>query len=234
MQDTAQPDLKIGQRVRIRRDPTFAGPWPAEPLATVVPWPGELSAIDPAISGGELFRIVHHHSGPRRYWGPQRVYFVEFDEPQFDTDGPAGGGPYRKAEVWKRYIEPVADLEVGSAEPAEPVVLVEGNDVNVFASVRGLLGYVEASDVRDGAYEAFDATGRSIVLAAASDRGPVTYTTGPDAAPEGLRAALIRFGKTTPGARALGPAIDLDSVSLEDLLDALAPKKQRRRRWLRR
>lgn len=38
--------------------------------------------------------------------GKQRAYFIEFDEPQFDTDGPDGGGPYTKAEVWDRYLEP--------------------------------------------------------------------------------------------------------------------------------
>jgi hypothetical protein len=85
--------------VRVRRDPSFAGPWPAEPLGTVVPWPAELTKLDPRIVGGELFRIVDHP------WGKQRAYFIEFDEPQFDTDGPEGGGPYRKASVWERYLE---------------------------------------------------------------------------------------------------------------------------------
>jgi len=108
MQNTADPRLAIGSRVRVRRDPTFAGPWPAEPLGTIIPWPAELAAIDPSIDGGELFRVVDHRSGPQRYWGLQRVYFVEFDEPQFDTDGPEGGGPYRMASVWERYIEPLA------------------------------------------------------------------------------------------------------------------------------
>lgn len=66
-----------------------------------------LSQIDSSISGGELFRVINHHSGPERYWGEQRVYFVEFDEPQFDTDGPEGGGPYGSASVWERYLEPL-------------------------------------------------------------------------------------------------------------------------------
>lgn len=107
MQGTANPRLAIGSRVRVRRDPIFVGPWPAEPLGTIIPWPAELATIDPSIAGGELFRVVDHRSGPKRYWGPQRVYFVEFDEPQFDTDGPEGGGPYRTASVWERYIEPL-------------------------------------------------------------------------------------------------------------------------------
>jgi len=99
--------LAIGARVRVRRDPTFAGPWPTEPVATIIPWPEMLSGIDPNIVGGELFRVIEHQSGPDRYRGEQRVYFVEFDEPQFDTDGPEGGGPYRTASVWERHLEPL-------------------------------------------------------------------------------------------------------------------------------
>jgi hypothetical protein len=106
--DNDEARLAIGTRVRVRRDPTFPGPWPAEPLGTIIPWPAELAAIAPDIKGGELFRMVEHRSGPERYRGPQREYFVEFDEPQFDTDGPEGGGPYRSASVWERYLEPIA------------------------------------------------------------------------------------------------------------------------------
>lgn len=93
--------------MRIRRDQTFPGPWPAEPLATIVAWPAALATIDPSIAGGELYRVIDHQSGPERYRGEQRVYFVEFDDPQYDTDGPAGGGPYTTASVWERYLEPV-------------------------------------------------------------------------------------------------------------------------------
>ena len=102
MTNDDKAELAVGSRVRVRRDPTFPGPWPAEPLGTIVPWPAELAAIDPTITGGELFRTVEHLSGP------QRAYFVEFDEPQFDTDGPDGGGPYRMASVWEGYLEPIA------------------------------------------------------------------------------------------------------------------------------
>ncbi len=38
--------------------------------------------------------------------GPERTYWVAFDEPQRDTDG---GGPYISAQVLERYLEP-ADL----------------------------------------------------------------------------------------------------------------------------
>ena len=84
--------LGSGTRVRIRLDPSFAGPWPAEPVGTIRLWPDD----------GQLFRLVQHS------WGgdeEQRSYWVEFDVPQYDTDGLAGGGPYRKVEVWERYLE---------------------------------------------------------------------------------------------------------------------------------
>jgi hypothetical protein len=91
--------LAIGSRVRVRRDPTFPGPWPAEPLGTIVPRPAELGTIDLTTAGGELFRIVEHLSGPQRH------YLVEFDEPHLDTDGPGGGGPDHMADVWEGDLE---------------------------------------------------------------------------------------------------------------------------------
>ena len=119
MSDDLPTQFEIGMRIRVRRDPTFPGPWPAEPLGTIIPWPADLAAIDPSIAGGELFRIVEHRSGPERYWGTQRVFFVAFDEPQFDTDGPAGGGPYRRASVWERYLEPIAGIWIPDRAPRD-------------------------------------------------------------------------------------------------------------------
>lgn len=91
--------LDIGSRVRVRRAADFAGPWPSEPTGTVVAWP---------TNAPYRFRVVN----PNPRLGPQRAFFVQFDEPQFDTDGPDGGGPYYKAEVWERYLE---RLPAGSA-----------------------------------------------------------------------------------------------------------------------
>jgi hypothetical protein len=112
-------------------------------------------------------------------------------------------------------------------EPAEPVVLDERGDVAVFASIRDLVGYVEATDVRDGIYRAFDASGRPILLAAASDRARVTYTVGPHADPGHLRDILVRFAKRSNVVSTLSPKIELDLASLEALLDALVPRKNR-------
>jgi len=213
MNEPEKPDLTIGQRVRMRRDPSFAGPWPAEPLGTIVPWPTKDS---------ELFVLVDHA------WGQQRAYFVLFDEPQLDADG---DGPYYKAEVWERYIEAIGDEELRSLEPAEPVVLEDGGDVIVFATIKKLIGYVEAIDVRDGIFEVWDATGRRILLAAASDRAPVTYAVGPDSDVEHLREILVRRARHPQIARTLPPAVHLDTVSLPDLLRILVPKERPPRRW---
>jgi hypothetical protein len=38
--------------------------------------------------------------------GPERTYWVEFDEPQRDPDG---DGPYASSQVLERYLEPADD-----------------------------------------------------------------------------------------------------------------------------
>ncbi|MER5752268.1 ferrous iron transport protein A [Streptomyces sp. NPDC002088] len=67
------------------RDPEWDGPWQNEFLGTI----DEMSAPEP----------VEHplaHAGELSYW-------VAFDRPQYDS---AGGGPYRKAQIWDRYLRP--------------------------------------------------------------------------------------------------------------------------------
>ena len=77
------PILRAGQRVRVMSDPLYGpGPWPAEPMGTVVEYPGGLD--------GETWRPIMTTSGPRRF------YWIVFDEPQLDGDG---DGPYAEAEV---------------------------------------------------------------------------------------------------------------------------------------
>jgi hypothetical protein len=75
--------IRYGQRVRVRQDPEHGpGPWPAEPLGVIVSFRG---------------RIVD------TTWGPRRMLWVRFDEPQTDADG---DGPYITAEVLETYLEP--------------------------------------------------------------------------------------------------------------------------------
>lgn len=76
--------LPAGTRVKVVHDSEWAGPWRTEFFGTVdyspePPAPVTLSSARP----GEL------------------VYWVRFDESQYDADG---DGPYRKAQVWDRYL----------------------------------------------------------------------------------------------------------------------------------
>ena len=83
-------DLQFGARVRVLRDPDFGpGPWPDQPSGTVIPSP-ERSASE----------SVETTSGVRR------LYWVVFDEPQFDV---AGNGPYPSSQVLDKYLEIMAD-----------------------------------------------------------------------------------------------------------------------------
>jgi hypothetical protein len=82
-------DLKVGQRVKIRRDEDFEpGPWPDEPTGEV--------RIHPLAADGEVsvptLTVV----------GRRRSYWIAFDVPQFDVDG---DGPYLSSEVLDKYIE---------------------------------------------------------------------------------------------------------------------------------
>jgi hypothetical protein len=73
-----------------------------------------------------------------------------------------------------------------------PFVLVEGLDVSTHPSLDALTGHVEAQDVRDGVYVAFDGEGREVKLAADSDMSGVTAEPG-DPAGDRLRAILIKY-----------------------------------------
>jgi hypothetical protein len=54
-----------------------------------------------------------------------------------------------------------------------PVVLFDGGDMSMYASYSGLNGYIEAVDVDDGVYEAFDSTGLPLDLSTYA--GPKAY-----------------------------------------------------------
>jgi hypothetical protein len=73
-----------------------------------------------------------------------------------------------------------------------PFVLVEGLDVSTHPSLDALTSHVEAQDVRDGVYVAFDAEGREVKLAADSDGNGVTAGPG-NPARERLCAILIKY-----------------------------------------
>ncbi|SHF86547.1 ferrous iron transport protein A [Streptoalloteichus hindustanus] len=78
--------LPPGTRVLVVQDPEWDGPWAEEFLGVVdrtgVPEP-----------------VRHRLAQPNEF-----AYWVAFDEPQRDADG---DGPYRKAQIWGRYLKPV-------------------------------------------------------------------------------------------------------------------------------
>jgi hypothetical protein len=78
---------QVGSRVQVMRDPEFGpGPWPAEPTGRVTSSPS-----------GEPFVVVQTRKGPERTW------WITFDEPQRDADG---DGPYTRSQVLERYLRP--------------------------------------------------------------------------------------------------------------------------------
>jgi hypothetical protein len=50
--------------------------------------------------------------------------------------------------------------------PIAPIFIADGDDITVFASIEDAEKYVEAGDVHDGIYEAWDAQGRVLSLEA--------------------------------------------------------------------
>jgi len=82
------PDNAIaaGARVKVLRDPVWDGPLRQEFLGVVSSRAAPEAVESPIAHLGEL------------------AYWVTFDEPQFDS---SGDGPYRKALIWARYLQPV-------------------------------------------------------------------------------------------------------------------------------
>ncbi|MGW1651228.1 ferrous iron transport protein A [Streptomyces atratus] len=67
------------------RDPEWDGPWQIEFSATI-----------DAMGAPELNQAAGALSGELLNW-------VTFDTPQYDS---GGDGPYRKAQIWGRYLRP--------------------------------------------------------------------------------------------------------------------------------
>lgn len=79
-----------GTRVRVIQDTEWKGPWRQEFTGTIdTTMPPEL-VNHPMARPGEL------------------AYYVAFDEPQHDT---SDDGPYRKAQIWERYLDPLDGVE---------------------------------------------------------------------------------------------------------------------------
>jgi hypothetical protein len=98
-----------------------------------------------------------------------------------------------------------------------PFVLVEGHDLLLFPSLDALVNWVEAQDVRDGVFEAFDGQGRAIDLTADSDEGPVVASPGAHAA-DRLKVVLAEFVAEVGPLQIEAAAEDLTTVDLAWLL----------------
>jgi hypothetical protein len=85
--------LAPGSRVTVLRDPIQNGPWQSEFLGTIDAMGAPEPVQHPCASPGEL------------------TYWVAFDAPQYDGDG---CGPYRKAQIWGRYLRAQPDPETGA------------------------------------------------------------------------------------------------------------------------
>lgn len=84
-QDWPAGALAAGSRVTVVHDPDRDGPWRNE-------FPGTIDDM----GAPELVENPLARAGEMAYW-------VAFDTPQYDSDG---GGPYRKAQIWDRYLRP--------------------------------------------------------------------------------------------------------------------------------
>ncbi|MFJ8431385.1 ferrous iron transport protein A [Kitasatospora sp. NPDC094019] len=66
-------------------DPLTGGPWEVD-------FPGSIDDT------GAPEPVLHTSAEPG-----ELAYWVSFDEPQYDS---GGSGPYRKAQIWARYLRP--------------------------------------------------------------------------------------------------------------------------------
>ena len=83
--------LPAGTRVRVIKDNDWNGPWMREFFGVIDVAPAPEPVRHPLTRPGEL------------------AYWVTFEEPQLDGDG---AGPYRKALIWGRYLQPVPGDQV--------------------------------------------------------------------------------------------------------------------------
>jgi len=89
---TSSFDFGVGAQVFVRdASPTLPSPWPQGPSGIIVR------------SGGSALSGVWGKAAGRMWW-------VEFDEPQSNSDG---SGPFSTAQVLEKYLElaPAVDFE---------------------------------------------------------------------------------------------------------------------------
>ncbi len=83
--------LAPGSQVTVVRDQDWDGPWQVEFAGTI----DATCAPEP--------------NGHAQSLSGELLYWVTFDAPQYDCDG---AGPYRKAQIWGRYLRAEQEPEV--------------------------------------------------------------------------------------------------------------------------
>ena len=113
-------------------------------------------------------------------------------------------------------MDPSPDLLI---DAFPPIVIIEGDDLSTYPTVRLVCSHLEAEDVNDGLYEVFDGRGRRIQLLTSG--GLVFAEWMADAAPDpaGLERQ-VRHHIESVGADRIG-IVNIDDASLEVMLDAL-------------
>lgn len=103
--------------------------------------------------------------------------------------------------------------------PVPPIVAIEGRDIMLYASVDSACLDLEAVDVRDDVYEAFDSHGKPLILATEGD--VVTISADPERLPEPdkLASALRRYVESV-GAERIGIG-DPERAPLSELVSTL-------------
>ena len=78
--------MQGGAAVRVIQDAAWGGPWRRAFTGVISAMAAPEPVVNRTAGRGEL------------------AYWVDFDEPQLDIDG---NGPYRKALIWDRYLDPL-------------------------------------------------------------------------------------------------------------------------------
>jgi hypothetical protein len=87
-------DVQPGIRVKVVKDSSWNGPWPAEPTGFIDPdADAPVRVIDLA--------TMPEVNVPDSDHGLMREFMVRFDEPQRGGDG---AGPYYAAGIWEKYL----------------------------------------------------------------------------------------------------------------------------------
>jgi hypothetical protein len=108
-------------------------------------------------------------------------------------------------------------------EPVPPIFLDEHWDLSAFASLADAATYVEAIDVLNDEYEAFDAEGQPLVLHASHWSDPVSITVNAEVSPQPdeLARRLRRYIERV-GPERLELDVPMERAPLRRLVQAVA------------